>query len=85
MMSHVNRTGRIIGSIILLQFVGGILTDFFLTAPLFGSPGFMVNGAIYSQQIGFAVLVGLVISGLNIALATTLFPFFREFNLTLTL
>lgn len=84
-MSHVNRTSRIIGCIVLAQFIVGILTNFFLTAPLFGSPGYMVNGAIYSQQIGFAVLVGLTMSGLSVALATILFPIFREHNLTLSL
>jgi len=84
-MSHVNRAGRTIGCIILVQLVGGILTNFFLTAPLFGSPGFMVNGAIYSQQIGLAVLVGLAVGGLSVALATILFPIFREHNLTLAL
>jgi len=84
-MSHVNRASRLIGCIVLAQLVGGILTNFFLTAPLFGSPGFMVNGAIYSQQIGLAVLVGLAISGLSVALATILFPIFREHNLALAL
>ena len=84
-MSHVNRAGRIIGCIVLVQLVGGILTNFFLTAPLFGSPGFMVNAAIYSQQIGLAVLVGLAMGGLSIALATTLFPILREYNLALAL
>jgi len=84
-MSHVNRAGRTIGCIILVQLVAGILTNFLLTAPLFGSPGFMVNGAIYSQQIGLAVLVGLAVGGLSVALATILFPIFREHNLTLAL
>ncbi len=84
-MSHVNRAGRTIGCIILVQLVGGILTNFFLTAPLFGSPGFMVNGAIYSQQIGLAVLVGLAMSGLSVALAIILFPIICEHNLTLSL
>lgn len=80
-MSHVNRAGRMIGCIVLVQFVGEILTNFLLTAPLFGSPGFMVNGAIYAQQIGLAVLIGLAMSGLSIALAITLFPVLREYSL----
>ena len=85
MMSHVSRASRMIGCIVLVQLVGGILTNFFLTASLFGSPGFMVNGAIYSQQIGLAVLIGLAMSGLSIALAITFFPILREYNLTLAL
>lgn len=84
-MSHVNRASRIIGCIVLVQFVGGIVANFVLTAPLFGTPGFIVNGAIYSQQIGFAVLVGLAMNGLSVALATTFFPILREYNLTLAL
>jgi len=84
-MNHINRVSKIIGCIVLVQLVGEILTNFFLTAPLFGSPGYMVNGAIYSQQIGFAVLVGLAMSGLSVALATILLPIFRDHNLPLAL
>jgi hypothetical protein len=85
MMSQVNRVGRIIGCTVLVQFVGGILTNFVLTAPLLGSPGFKVNGAIYSQQIGLAVFVGLAMSGLSIALAITLLPILSEYSLALAL
>jgi len=84
-MSHVNRAGRIIGCIVLVQIVGGIFANFVLTAPMFGSPGFIVNGAIYSQQIGIAVVVGLAMSGLSVALAITLFPILRNNSLTLAL
>ena len=72
--------GRIIGFLLLLQLSGGILVNFFLTAPLFNSPGFLINGALYSNQIGLSVLLGLMISGLTMAIAITAFPVFHKFS-----
>ena len=39
-MNSMKKTGRLIGILVLLQFTGGILVNLYLTAPLFGSPGF---------------------------------------------
>jgi hypothetical protein len=72
--------GRIIGILLLSQLTGGILVNFSLTSPLFNSPGFLINGAIYSNQIGLSVLFGLMISGLAVAIAITAFPEFNKFS-----
>ncbi|TCI05297.1 DUF4386 domain-containing protein [Corallincola luteus] len=81
-----SRQGRYrwIGGLILAQLICGILVNFFLTAPLFGTPGFLVNGAQHSQQIGFAVLVGLVTGMLTLAVAITLYPLAKPQWPTLT-
>lgn len=58
-MGTARRVSRMIGALILAQMVGGVLVNFVLTAPLFGAPGFLVNAAAHSQQIGLSVLLGL--------------------------
>jgi hypothetical protein len=77
-MLATNNPGRLIGILLLLQFVGGILVNLVLTAPLFGEPGFLVNGAIYSRQIGLSALMGLGNGGLALAVAITAWPTFRR-------
>ena len=52
------RTGRIVGVLLLLLITCGILTNFVLTAPLFGEPGFLLNAAGHASQIAFSTLVG---------------------------
>jgi hypothetical protein len=79
-MESTGTKGRIIGFLLLSQLVGGIVVNFILTAPLFNSPGFLINGAVYSNQIGLSVLLGLVISGLSVAIAITAFPVFHKFS-----
>ena len=79
-MELSGNSGRIIGILLLSQLGGGILVNFILTAPLFNTPGFLVNGALYSNQIGLSVLLGLVISGLAVAVAITAFPVFNKFS-----
>lgn len=59
-------SGRIIGALLLAQMIAGILINFYLTAPLFGSSDFMVNGALYANQIGWATIASLMLAGLSI-------------------
>lgn len=80
-----NNIGRIIGVLLLVQLIGGILVNFYLTAPLFGSPGFMVNGAVYAQQIGASALVSLIISGMTVMVAIVAFSLFRTHSKSLAL
>ena len=84
-MNPTDNTGRIMGVLLLVQFIGGIFVTLILTAPLFGSPGFIVNGAIYSQQIGISALVGLIISGLMVAVAIVAFSSFHAHSKSLAL
>jgi len=59
--------------------VGSALVNFVLTAPLFGSPGFLVNAAPHAPQIALSVLLGLAIGALPVAMAITAFPLFRQY------
>jgi len=84
-MTYRDNPARIIGVLLLVQFIGGISVNLFLTAPLFGVPGFIVNGAIYSQQIGVAALAGLLTSGLTVAVAIVAFTIFHARSKSLAL
>jgi hypothetical protein len=72
------RAGRIVGVLIIIQMVGGGFVNFALEAPLFGAPGFLVNAASHFQQLGLAVLLGLVTEALWVGIAITAFPVFNR-------
>ena len=84
-MSVAANPGRIVGVLILAQMAGGVLVNFVLAAPLFGSPGFLVNAAPHSVQIAVSVLLGLATGALSLAIAITVFPVFRQHGLRLAL
>jgi hypothetical protein len=71
----VLRAGRLIGALILIQMVCSVLVNFVLEAPLFGTPGFLVNAAHHSHQLGFAALLGLITESSWIGIAASAFPF----------
>jgi len=73
-METAQRAGRIIGVLIILQMIGGWLANFRLEAPVFAAPGFLVNAAPHSQQLGLAVLVSLVTEALMLGIAITALP-----------
>jgi Domain of unknown function (DUF4386) len=84
-MEGAKRAGRIIGVLIIIQMVGGAIVNFTLEAPLFGAPGFLVNAASHSQQLGLAVLLGLVTEALWVGIAITAFPVFGRLSQTMAL
>ena len=84
-MSVAANPARIVGVLILAQMAGGVLVNFVLAAPLFGSPGFLVNAAPHSVQIAVSVLLGLATGALSLAIAITVFPLFRRHALGLAL
>ncbi len=84
-MRAASSAGRIVGVLILAQMVGGVLVNFVLTAPLFGSPGFLVNAAPHSLQIALSVLLGLATGALSVAIAIKAFPLFRRYDDALAL
>ncbi len=77
-MSVAANPGRLVGVLILAQMAGGVLVNFVLAAPLFGSPGFLVSAAPHSVQIAVSVLLGLATGALSLAIAITVFPLFRR-------
>jgi len=84
-MEAAIRAGRIIGVLIILQMVGGVMVNFVLEAPLFGTPGFLVNAASHSRQIGLAVVLGLILEASWVGVAITAFPVFYQRSRTLAL
>ncbi len=68
-MEAENRVARMIGVLIIVQMVGSALVNGVLEAPLFGAPGFLVNAAAYSRQIGLAAVLGLVTEALWLGIA----------------
>jgi len=84
-MEAESRTGRIIGILILVQMVAGVIVNFVLEGPLFGTPGFLVNAAHYSHQIGLAALLGVITEALWVGIAVTAFPLFSQRSQALTL
>ncbi len=72
-MEAASRAGRIIGVLIIVHMVGSGMVNFALESPLFGAPGFLVNAALHSQQIGLAVVVGLVTEAMWLGIAVTAF------------
>ncbi len=79
------RTGRIVGVLSLLLVVCGIFTNFVLTAPLFGEPGFLTSAAGHSSQIGLSALVGVAMGLVSIGVAVMLYPIFRQHSQALGL
>jgi len=79
------RTGRIVGVLLLLLIVGGILTNFVLTASLFGEPGFLVAAAGNASKIALSALVGVAMGLVSIGVASLLYPVFRQRSQTLGL
>lgn len=72
------RTGRIVGALLLVLIVGGILTNFVLTASLFGEPGFLVAAADNASKISLSALIGVAMGLVSIAVASLLYPVFRQ-------
>ena len=79
------RTGRIVGGLLLLLIIGGILTNFVLTASLFGEPGFLVAAAGNAPKIALSALVGVAMGLVSIGVASLLYPVFRQRSQTLGL
>jgi len=84
-MAAARRAGRIIGVLIIIQMVGSGVVNFTLEAPLFSAPGFLVNAASHSQQLGLAVLLGLATEALWVGIAITAFPVFAQRSQTMML
>jgi Domain of unknown function (DUF4386) len=84
-MEAARRAGRIIGALIIIQMVVGGLVNFTLEAPLFGAPGFLVNAAPHSQQLGLAALLGVATEALWVGIAIAAFPIFGQRNQTMAL
>lgn len=72
--------GRAAGALIILQMIGGFLTNFVLLAPVTAPPGFLVNAAPHALRMGASALLGIVMGAFATAIAITVFPVFRKYS-----
>jgi len=77
-MEAASRVGRIIGVLIVLQMVGSGLVNGVLEAPLFGEPGFLLNAAPHSRQLGLAAVLGLVAEAVWLGISVAAFTIICE-------
>lgn len=79
-MSTAKNAGRTAGALIILQALGGYLSNFGLLGPATAPPGFLVNAAPHALRVGMAALVGMVAGALATAIAITVLPVFRKYS-----
>jgi hypothetical protein len=77
--------GRIVGILLLLQFIGGLLVNFVFMEPVFAAPGFLSNAAGHSLLISVSVLLGLMTSLTSVAIAITAYQVFRQYSQAMAL
>jgi hypothetical protein len=74
-MRAARGAGAIIGVLLLLQMLGSAVVNFGLEGPLFGPPGFLRNAPLHTHQVGFAVVIALMLEALWLGIAVTVSPF----------
>lgn len=77
-MTTAKKASRIAGVLILVQMIGGYLTNFGLIAPVFAPPGFLVNASPHALRVGVSALLGMVMGAFATALAITVWPVFKK-------
>ncbi len=79
-MKSNKKTARIIGVLLLLQFIIGVLIHQFLLGPIIFVSEFLTNVAANSTQVIIAVLIGLIGSAISVGIAVILLPIFRKYS-----
>lgn len=84
-MFSPQQTGKLIGSLMIIQVVVGIYINFFVMGALFRDSGFLENGALMSTQVGASFLLGLGLGFANLIIAGLCHRVFSQFNPFLTI
>lgn len=79
-MTTAKNAGRIAGALIIVQMIGGYLTQFALFGPATAPPGFLVSAAPHALRVGVCALLGIVTGAFAAAVAITVFPIFRKYS-----
>jgi hypothetical protein len=79
-MMTVKSVGRAAGALMLVQAIGGMLTNFVLLQPAMSPPGFLVSAAPHALRVGVSAVLGIFIGAVAMAIAITVFPFFRRYS-----
>lgn len=61
--------GRVIGGLVILQLVGGIVSNFWLTAPLFGEGGYLAAVPAALMTVRASILIALLGASLGVVIA----------------
>lgn len=70
--------GRLVGLLVLTQFVIGAAVNLVLTAPLFEEPGFLITAAPIGQQIAISVLLGVLVGIVGVVEAVLVWTVVRS-------
>ena len=79
-MTNARTVGQVAGTLMLVQGIGGALTNFVLLDPAFAPPGFLVNAASHASRVGASAVLGIFIGAFATALAITVFPLFKKYS-----
>jgi len=77
-MKPSQRTGRILGTLLLAHLVTGLLTPYILLQSLAAPRGFAAGASISSFQVRLAVVLLFAGGALTVATAVTAWPLFSE-------
>ena len=76
------RLGRIVGLLLLVQFVMAVVFNVFLLGPVISQPpGWIVNAAAQPLTVSMAVLLALVADVIWLAVAVVAYPLFARASL----
>lgn len=79
-MRSAERSGRLIGLLILVQVLSGPLVYFVLLRPITTPPGFLENAAVRPLQLGVGVVVSLLTGAVSVGLAVAAWPVLRPYG-----
>jgi hypothetical protein len=79
-MTNALNAGRVAGALLIVQGVGGYVTNFVLLRPALNPPGFLVNAAPHALQVGASALLGILIGAFSLATAITVLPILRKYS-----
>ena len=77
-MMTERQTGRLIGALLLVAMLLGIWSNFMLTEPIFSGAGYLHNGSKMPLLFGAGAVLGLVTSGISVAVAVIAWPVLRK-------
>ena len=79
-MTTVRNAGRIAGALMIVQGIGGYVTNFALLRPVLAPPGSLVNAAPHATQVGMSAVLGILAGAIGLAIAITVWPVLRQFS-----
>ena len=82
MLETPQRLGRVVGSLLLAQFIIAVLVNVALLGPVISQPpGWIVNAAAQPLTVSMAVLLALVADAIWLAIAVVAYPLFARASL----